>query len=138
MTPASSSRSKTPLDLSSSRKKAYDAPNFDTYHQPSFQRMQVEQPDYKLKIQANDPTNKNPHAGKEFDFGTCINYLTGDDTLEHLKGGHPLEFVFVKARIPGDKMKARVIKKIFELVTLAYLNLTNFITLFRTLKELSI
>ena len=43
--------------------------------------------------------------------------LTSDNSLEQLKNGQPVEFILNKANIPNDRAKAKVLKKIFELVT---------------------
>ena len=55
-----------------------------------------------------------------FNFNACIYLLSADQTLEHLKGGHPLSFILINASIPNDIAKARVIKKMFTLVSPYY------------------
>ena len=71
----------------------------------------------------NDPrpeeesqSEKDPRSAKSFDLISCVNFLTSDAVLEHLKRGKSLEPIFTKADIPNDRARAKVIKAIFQMV----------------------
>lgn len=82
---------------------------------PKFQRNEL--PEYVLKVESNHPSDKSPTDTANFEFNFCMTVLTSDNSLEQLKNGQPVEFILNKANIPNDRAKAKVLKKIFELVT---------------------
>lgn len=90
--------------------------DFSTYNPNAFRYPTTDPTNYFLKPEAQEPANRFPQPAKTFDIQRCLDIITSSAALDHLKDGQPLEFIFNKVKIPNDKAKARITKRIFEMV----------------------